>query len=389
MKICTKQEQEKDDGLILAAYAASSGKSEGRIFEEGQHPYRTDFQRDKDRIIHSNAFRRLEYKTQVLANYTGDLYRTRLTHSLEVAGVARTIARALKLNEDLCETVGLAHDIGHPPFGHSGEDQLKELMKTYNNGQENGFEHNGHAIRILTKLEKRSPNYDGLNLTFETRESMIKHSPMAVVPTEYNNNTSPLLESYVVDISDEIAYDNADVEDGLRANLIVPGNLEKLALWKYGEKRVNEKFSNLDAKTKRYQIIHSIIGLEIDDVINNSIKNINNYKLDSLKSVRNCQLNPIKMSDEIAEMRLEMKQFLFKEFYFHKTVKKQKIKGTHYIKEIFKFYMENPDTLPDDYKKILVEDGTARAVCDYIACMTDRFAEKEYFSLFTPSSNYI
>lgn len=357
--------------------------SKGRVYKEPEHEFRTAFQRDHDRIVHSVAFRRLEYKTQVFLNDMGDHYRTRLTHSLEVAGLARTTARALGLNEDLVETVALAHDLGHTPFGHAGERVLNRLMKEYG-----GFEHNTHTIRIITFLEGNNPNYEGLNLTYETRESMIKHSPYGKVSAEYMPEESPLLESYVVDICDEIAYDNHDLDDGIRSGLLIEDDLKELEIWRLASLTVYRKYGALDRKAQRTRTISTLIGMMMDDLFKNSAIQIEKLGLQSLRDVRACREIPIRFSEEMTAMKKMLEKYLYQKLYRDYRVNRMMFKAELCIENLFNYFISHVDSLPIEFQKISSKDGVHRAVSDYIAGMTDRYAWQAYEELFTSNRNY-
>lgn len=268
----------------LAPYAMKSNLSRGRKYDEPEHPYRSIYQRDRDRIIHSTAFRRLEYKTQVFVNHEGDYYRTRLTHTLEVSQIARSIARALGLNEDLVEAIALAHDLGHTPFGHAGEDALSQLMKNHG-----GFDHNLHGLRVVDYLERRYPTFRGLNLTWEVREGIVKHSTAFDKPhkiKEFNPEESPTLETQVVDIADEIGYDAHDLDDGVTSGLLNEDDLRKVALWKGADEQIKKAFPEIDSEIRKYQIIRHLINLHASNLIDETKKRIKKYRIDSPKKVR-------------------------------------------------------------------------------------------------------
>lgn len=284
----------KENSANLANYAMHEEFSRGRKFKEEEHSYRNIYQRDRDRIIHSAAFRRLEYKTQVFVYHEGDYYRTRLTHSIEVAQIARTIAKALKLNEDLVEAIALAHDLGHTPFGHAGEDALNVLMKSHG-----GFNHNLQTLRIVDILEERYPYFNGLNLTWEVREGIAKHTTdydSATKINEFQPNKMPSLEAQVVDIADEIAYDNHDLDDGITSGLINESSLLNLALWKKAEEHIKKNIGEINAKIKKYQIIRFLINTLVSDLIDESKKNISCFKISSVEDVRNSKKKIISLA---------------------------------------------------------------------------------------------
>jgi dGTPase len=379
---------------LLAPYAMKAKHSRGRAHDEAEANYRGAYrgiyQRDRDRIVHSTAFRRLEYKTQVFVNHEGDNYRTRLTHTLEVAQIARGIARSLRLNEDLTEAVALAHDMGHTPFGHSGEDALRELMAGHG-----GFEHNTHGLRIVDWLERRYPGFPGLNLTHEVRECISKHvtrhdnpPPGALGP-----GGMPLLEGQVVDAADEIAYDNHDVEDGLLAGIITPEQLQEVALWREAVERANEAFRGLPHPPLPHQVVTFLINRLVSDLLENSVRQIAEQGVRSTDDVRACPAKLIGFSDAIRPKKQELEQFLFENLYRHYRVQRMATKAHRFLTEMFREYVTRPDQLPPPCQAQIggevaggrsAEDAQYRVVCDYIAGMTDRFAQEEYKRLFYP-----
>ncbi|MFH1640344.1 MAG: deoxyguanosinetriphosphate triphosphohydrolase [Candidatus Omnitrophota bacterium] len=376
-----RQIREFEDNF-LAPYAMKSYNTRGRVHKEPEHPYRSAYQRDRDRIIHSAAFRRLEYKTQVFVNHEGDYYRTRLTHSLEVAQIARTIASALRLNIDLIEAIALAHDLGHTPFGHSGEEALDELMSKFG-----GFNHNLQGLRVVDFLEERYPDFPGINLTWEVREGIVKHSSAfdrSVKIKELAPDESPTLETQVVDIADEIAYDNHDLDDGLTSGLIKETDLERLSIWKNICAKISKKYAKIDTEKKKYLIIRSLIDMQVTDLIKETEKNILNLNLDSYLKVKKTDKKIVSFSREILELRKPFRNFLMERLYHHYRVMRMSNKAKHFIQELFKVYMEKPKALPPQIQKRVAIDGSRRAVCDYIAGMTDRYALDEYKKLFDP-----
>jgi len=377
-----RDELENRENQILMPYAMKAMQSKGRVYAEGEHEFRTAFQRDHDRIVHSVAFRRLEYKTQVFLNDMGDHYRTRLTHSLEVAGLARTMARSLGLNEDLVETVALAHDLGHTPFGHAGERILNSLMKDHG-----GFEHNSQAIRIVTFLEKRNSKYDGLNLTYETRESMIKHSPFGKVNHEYHPELAPLLESYVVDICDEIAYDNHDLDDGLRSGLLIDEDLKELEIWQMASQIVLEKNGVLDRKMQKNRTISTLIGMMMDDLIKHSAQQIKQLGIKTLSDVRACKECPIQFGTQMKEMKKKLEKYLYQKLYRDYRVNRMMYKAELCIEKLFNYFVSHIDSLPSEFQNISKNEGPYRAASDYIAGMTDRYAWQAYEELFSSYGN--
>lgn len=367
----------------LKPYAMTPENSRGRKYKEPEHKYRSPYQRDRDRIIHSIAFRRLEYKTQVFVNHEGDDYRTRLTHSLEVAQIARTIAKALKLNEELTEALSLAHDLGHTPFGHAGEEILNALMKGHG-----GFNHNLHTLKIVDELEERYPDFPGLNLMWETREGIVKHTTeydKAMIPKELEPNLMPTLEAQIVDIADEIAYDNHDLDDGLTSGLIQEKDLEAVPLWKATKDEVEEKYTKIQDPIRRYQIIRRLISLLVDDAIGESQKKLETNHIEGLSDVRDSAIRLIDFSDGLKKKRLPLRKFLKSELYNHYRVNRMSDKARRFIKEIFQAYIKNITMLPKEHqKKINKSNNKYVVICDYIASMTDRYALDEHEKLFNP-----
>lgn len=366
----------------LAPYAAKSAKSRGRVHEEEEHPYRSRFMRDRDRIIHSAAFRRLEYKTQVFVYHEGDHYRTRLTHTIEVAQIARTIARALSLNEDLTEAIALSHDLGHPPFGHSGERVLKELMADYG-----GFEHNVQGLRVVDHIESRYPEFRGLNLTWETREAIAKHSKIPAHPTfeefcEFNN---PSLEAQVADLADSIAYNSHDLDDGLASELLKNSSLLKVSLWR----RMFEPSTadrTLSDKLINYQVIRKIINEQVGNLIKQTEQNIESFKISSPDDARKSEKPVASFSIEMQKEHNELKQFLKENMYGAYRLVRMEVKAGKVIRELFKAYDDRPDILPPHVQAKFDSQDKHRLICDYIAGMTDKFALEEYEKLFDPGA---
>lgn len=369
--------------LLLAPYAMRSDLSRGRRYPEKEHPYRSLYQRDRDRIVHSAAFRRLEYKTQVFVNHEGDYYRTRLTHSLEVAQIARTIAKALGLNEDLTEALSLAHDLGHTPFGHAGEEILNVLLKKHG-----GFNHNLHTLKIVDELEERYPDFPGLNLTWETREGIVKHTTAydrSRIPAELKPTESPTLEAQIVDIADEIAYDNHDIDDGLASGLIHEEAIRRVALWQETENRITKAYPRLSHSLRRYQIIRALIALLVDDVIRESQKRLTLYKIRSVQDVRRHKKRLIDFSETLKKKREPLRDFLKDELYHHYRVNRMSDKARRFIKNLFNAYVKNTTMLPRDHQARIKRPSDAMIVVgDYIAGMTDRTALDEHEKLFNP-----
>ena len=370
--------------MELAAYAAQSDSSRGRRYDELYKDDRPAYERDRDRIIHCAAFRRLEYKTEVFVNHEGDYYRTRLTHSLEVAQIARGIARRLNLNEDLVETLALAHDLGHTPFGHTGEGVLDRLMTPYG-----GFEHNRQSLRIVEHLEERYPGFNGLNLTWETREGIIKHASDYDIPDgsgfeEYCPGLRPTLEAQIIDLADEIAYNNHDIDDGLKAGYLKPEDLMGLALWSETYDRVKQKYPLLNDERQVLQTISHLIGYLILDLVEQSRANIEDEGISTLDDVRAQKSNLVMFSDGTAKRNKELKVFLYQNLYSHYKVERMRIKAERFLTILFENYLQNPTLLPISYQEKYQEYGRERVICDYIAGMTDRYALDEYKRLFEP-----
>ena len=378
-----REEIEDSEEKNLAPYAAKSKYTRGFKHPQKDTEFRTGYQRDRDRIVHSTAFRRLEYKTQVFVNHEGDYYRTRLTHTIEVVQIARSIARPLKLNEDLTEAIALAHDIGHTPFGHSSEEMLNTLMKDFG-----GFEHNIQGLRVVDKLEKRYPDFLGLNLSYETREGIIKHkteydTPVLADSSEFPKEESPTLEAQIVSMADEIAYNSHDLDDGLKSGLITLEQLSAIKIWKEIYDHFDKILSPSDTKIIKEKTIRYLIGIQIKDVIEHSANKLKTMTLHTLEDVRT---NPIMItfSHQMDEKNRILKGSLYNNLYRHYKVIKMADKAKRFIKALFEVYKENPAQLPPDFFERVSQDGRERVVCDYIAGMTDRFAQDEYTRLFVP-----
>ncbi len=376
----------------LVAYACNDKQSIGRQFNETHPTYRNEYQRDRDRIIHSAAFRRLEYKTQVFVNHEGDLFRTRLTHSLEVAQIARSISRELGLHEDLTEAIALAHDLGHTPFGHAGQTALNNCMKDFG-----GFEHNIQSLRVVDKLEQKYADFDGLNLTFETREGILKHcavnnaEKLGNVGQRFIDKTQPGLEAQLTDYSDEIAYNNHDIDDGVRYGLITINSLLKIELFREQYDIVNQKYSGLDDKKLIHEIIRRMINVMVVDLIDTSRENITRANLKSIDEVRKQKQGLMAFSDNMSEKKLELKQFLRKELYQHYRVHRMTKKAADVIDALFNAFIDDLKILPTEalehcntLKDKHGDKGLARGISDYIAGMTDRYAIVEYERIFNP-----
>ncbi|MFQ5964883.1 MAG: deoxyguanosinetriphosphate triphosphohydrolase [Candidatus Scalinduaceae bacterium] len=377
----TREDLEKREEILLAPYAMKSMYTHGRVHPEDEHPYRSVYQRDKDRVIHSTAFRRLEYKTQVFVNHEGDYYRTRLTHTLEVAQISRCISRALNLNEDLVEAIALTHDLGHTPFGHSGEDVLRELMKDHG-----GFEHNIQGLRVVDILEKQYSKFPGLNLSWEVRESIAKHKTLYDNPSisQFEVDKQPLLEAQIVDIADSIAYDNHDIDDSLKAGLITEFDLEKIELWRHAKEKVKKQYGNLSIDMEKTHAIKNLIDLEVTDIIENTQLMIKKMGIKTTNDVKQCEKRLVCFSADIAKKKHEMQETLQQNVYNHYRVIRMADKAKRFVEELFKVFIRNPMQLPPEYQKWIEEAGLYQGVCDYIAGMTDRYAQDEYIKLFYP-----
>lgn len=366
----------------LAPYAAHPERSQGRKHPEAPPLGRNEFQRDRDRIIHSTAFRRLEYKTQVFVNHEGDLFRTRLTHSLEVAQIGRGIARNLGLHEDLVEAIALAHDLGHTPFGHAGQDALNECMRDYG-----GFEHNLQSLRVVDLLEQRYAEFDGLNLTFEVREGILKHcSPLNArqlgeVGERFLHKRQPSLEAQVANLADEIAYNNHDVDDGLRSGLITLEQLSEVEVFARHLAEVKDHYPHLDGRRLVHETVRRMINSLVQDLCGQSSRNIAAENPSDISGVRRAP-PLIAFSTEMQRQQLELKQFLRNNLYRHYRVNRMSSKAQRIIRELFDAFHEDPILMPDDFQARAKVDK-ARTVADYIAGMTDRYAIREYRRLFT------
>jgi dGTPase len=376
----------------LASYAANPAQSRGRKFQESDPQGRNQFQRDRDRIIHSSAFRRLEYKTQVFVNHEGDLFRTRLTHSLEVAQIGRAIARNLNLHEDLVEGIALAHDLGHTPFGHAGQDALNECMRDFG-----GFEHNLQSLRVVDLLEQRYAEFDGLNLTFEMREGILKHCSLnnakllGDVGERFINKQQPSLEAQLTNLADEIAYNNHDVDDGLRSGLITLAQLEQVTLFADNLNKVRVQYPELTGRRLIHETVRRMINALVVDLCEQSNTNIANAAPKTVDDVRhNAML--ISFSPAMREQQTELKRFLRTNLYQHYRVNRMTSKAQRIVRELFQIFMQDVKLMPDEFQQRAKLDSPtdqARAVADYIAGMTDRYAIKEYQRLFTVSDSQL
>ncbi len=368
----------------LAPYAARSHRSRGREHPEVFKDARPAFERDRDRVIHCEAFRKLEYKTQVFLNHEGDYYRTRLTHSLEVAQIARGLARRLRLNEDLAEALALAHDLGHTPFGHTGEDVLNRLA-----ADEGGFEHNLQGLRVVTLLEERYPGFPGLNLTWELREGIVKHAsswdePLHRGLEEYELELQPTLEAQLIDIADEIAYNNHDIDDGLEAGYITLEDLRGVSLWRETWDLVQGKYPGLSGRRAVYQTISHLIGRMMADLVEATETAIREAGVETLEDVRRAGRRLVRRSPEMEAKNQELKDFLHRRLYRHPKVEAMRVKAERFLTELFQAYVDHPGLLGERDLRRAEAEGLKRVVCDRIAGMTDRSCLEEYRRLFDP-----
>jgi dGTPase len=401
---CTRVELEKRERLILAPYAQFSSETRGRKYKEDPPEWRTHYQRDRDRVIHSRAFRRLEYKTQVFLNGTGDHLRTRLTHTMEVAAISRNIARALRLNEDLTETIALAHDLGHSPFGHKGEGALNQLMKNHG-----GFEHNRQSLRVVDLLEQKYPLFSGLNLTWEVREGLSKHltafdqpktKPLGIPKRSPRRSLSPpreegrgegsvlsthapSLEAQVANIGDEITYYSHDLDDGLTSRLLSEEQLNReVKIWAEAARGVKRDYGDLPDECRRYFIIRCIIDSQVKDVVHTTETNIADARVKTADEVRAQSKPLVQYSLERREKNLELREYLYENVYFSPEVYEPNRRAIRMLEELFHYYMEKRESFGDSARKRARKDGWPRVVCDYLAGMTDRFALQEHQRLF-------
>jgi dGTPase len=380
--IFTRELLEEREAQTLAPYGLKSRDSRGRVHQPDPEPEdRTAFQRDRDRILHTTAFRRLEYKTQVFINYEGDYYRTRLTHTLEVAQIGRTVARALGANEDLVEAICLAHDLGHSPFGHAGEVTLDRLMANHG-----GFDHNKQSLRIVTKLERRYPNWPGLNLTWEVREGIVKHETEYDVAdaSAYDPEKRGHLEAQIANAADELAYTAHDLDDGLRSGLIAPGDLNGLELWELVCDSIGWRGETLDQLT-RHRLIRRLIGIEVEDLVQATHARITAAGVRSVAELQLLPHNVIGWGETMAARNKQLKRFLYENLYRHYRVARMEAKAERVLSDLFAAYTRKPNMLPKETRQRAEEMGDLhRAVCDYLAGMTDRFALDEHYKLFDP-----
>lgn len=379
--LLTREQLEAIEDRTLAPYAQRARESRGRRYAEPEHPYRTAYQRDRDRIIHSSAFRRLQYKTQVFVNHEGDYYRTRITHTLEVSQVARSIARALGLNQDLTEAVALAHDLGHTPFGHCGERVLDELLR-----EAGGFEHNAQSYRIVTVLENRYPDWPGLNLTYEVLEGVDKHR------TRYDRDGAVggeqyTLEAQVVDLADDIAYNGHDLDDGLTSGLLDFSDLEKVPLVSRCLAEVRKSRPGLDSERTKYQTVRRLLDFLVTDLLEETGRRIEKYGIRAVEDVRKCREEVVAFSKETQSRLRELKAFLYERMYRHHRVVRMEAKAERVLRELFRIYEGMPDLLPNTTRRKIREgkEPVRRILGDYVAGMTDRYAIEEYSKLTDPT----
>lgn len=377
---CTREQLEEEEYRKLAPYGMKSRESRGRVHPDEEHSYRTAFQRDRDRIIHTTAFRRLEYKTQVFVITEGDYYRTRLTHSLEAAQIGRTLARALGANEDLTEAICLVHDIGHTPFGHSGEYVMGRLMKEFG-----GFNHQAQSLRVVDELEERFPEHRGLNLTYEVREGIAKHETEYDVAAagEFPPEEAPSLEAQLASASDEIAYNTADLDDGLRAGLLEPYQLNDLQFWRDWCKEQGECDTRFDDMI-RHRFIRWLVNEFVSDFITTTDTRLKRLGVKSVDQIRALGAPVVAFSERLEQGKKPLQNFLFENFYRNHRVMRMAGKAERVLASLFEAYLKEPLTLPKSVRARMEHETPARVVCDYIAGMTDRFALDEYARLFDP-----
>jgi dGTPase len=376
----SRQAFEQEERIRLAPWAALAGESQGRLVHEPEHAYRTAYQRDRDRIVHSRAFRRLEFKTQVFVHVENDHYRNRLTHTIEAAQVARTIARALRVNEDLAEAIVLAHDLGHTPFGHAGEAVLDDMMK-----DDGGFDHNRQSLRIVDLLESRYPEFSGLNLTAETREGILKYEPRwphpAPLPAHHAQRT---VEAQVADLADEIAYLHHDLDDGLRAGVLSAEGLATTSLWKQAESERRASAEDASPSVLRSQTVGALGNTLIGDLIEESSRRLDLDEPGSLADLRARSDPFVGFSAGVDRAKKELKRFLYDNFYHHPRVRRRTEKAAWIVGDLFRTYRDHPNLLPAQVRARFGREGESRAIADYIAGMTDRFAMDEHRKLLDP-----
>ena len=376
----TRQALEEIEDKSLAPYGMRSRDSKGRAYLDDEPEYRTTFQRDRDRILHTTAFRRLEYKTQVFFNFEGDYFRTRLTHTLEVAQIGRTLARALGGNEDLVEAICLAHDLGHSPFGHSGEVALARLMKDFG-----GFDHNKQSLRIVTELEERYPEFPGLNLTWETREGIVKHESEYDISDarDFSPDLRGNLETQIANVADELAYTTHDLDDGLRSGMITPQMLDGIALWEILREIFKWNGPTL-SDIERHRMIRRLVGMMVTDMLQSTDARLKESKVKSALDVQKLKHNVIGYNEDMQRRNRELKDFLYKKLYRHYRVVRMQVKAERLISDLFTAYRAEPAILPNHVQKYVDKRGLERVICDHIAGMTDRYAMEEHKKLFDP-----
>ena len=376
----TRERMQEQEAARLAPYAQLSQNTRGRFHHDHEPAYRTPFQRDRDRIIHAAAFRRLEYKTQVFVNDAGDYYRTRLTHTLEVAQIGRTLARSLGVNEDLTEAICLAHDLGHPPFGHAGEDMLDQLTR-----DAGGFNHNHQSYRVVTELETRYPQWPGLNLTHETLEGIAKHETQYDLSAAggFDASLRGSVEAQIANIADELAYNAHDLDDGLQSGLITVDQLNELAIWRDLCERLEYR-GHVLSEIDRHRFVRELVGVQVDDVLRITMQNLDEINAQAVSDVQRHDKNVVAHSEALAARNKELKAFLFENMYYHFRVVRMKQRAEHFISRLFGSYIKEPRQLPNDYRERVQAEGVQRVVADYIASMTDRSALLEYRHLFDP-----
>ena len=377
---CTREQLEQRERTFLAPYAQFSADTRGREHTEAPPEWRTHYQRDRDRVIHSRAFRRLEYKTQVFLNGTGDHLRTRLTHTMEVAGIARNIAHALRLNEDLTETIALAHDLGHSPFGHKGEEALNQLMK-----KDGGFEHNRQSLRVVELLEQKYPRFAGLNLSWEVREGLVKHYTSYDHPSKRKGFAakSSSLEAQVANLADEITYYSHDLDDGLSSGLLSEKQLMRdVQIYRRAAQSVKKEYGDLPDESRRYFIVRCIIDDQVKDVVYRAEARIQDAGVDSADEVR-LQARPlVQYSPERRMLNLELRDYLYQNLYYNPEVHNPNRRAVRMLAELFHYYSDHHDELGEQPRKRARKDGWPRSLCDYLAGMTDRYAIQEHQRLF-------
>ncbi|HOP07417.1 MAG TPA: deoxyguanosinetriphosphate triphosphohydrolase [candidate division Zixibacteria bacterium] len=377
MGLLTRPDIENQERALLASYAALSGDSRGRRYPQAPHPLRTAFQRDRDRIIHSTAFRRMEYKTQVFVSYEQDHFRTRLTHTIEVSQISRTLARNLRLNEDLAAAVALVHDLGHTPFGHAGEDVLDKLLSEHG-----GFNHNRQSLRIVDYLEQRYPDHPGLNLSYEVREGIVKHETKVKISLpEFDDSKQPTLEASLVDTADEIAYNAHDIDDGLSSGLIEYADLSSQSFFPILTSTVRDQVRTLEGDQRRYALIRGLIDRMASDVMAETLRRIEEARIVDLEAVRHSPYKLVGYSTEIKEAVAGLKSYLMQNLYRHPQLKLLSERAREIITRLYETFRDNPGMMPLRFQKMLEKDPLEIVTADYVAGMTDRFAEKIFSGL--------